>query len=570
MIFGLLPLLILGGIVALVVRAVSNSPDREEGPTSLRRFFMYATLYGILVVVALGLSGLVQLILPESGSVIVRGSTDAARAIAFVVVGVPVYIGLAMWARRQLEDASERRSWSWSAYLTLALVTAALTAGWSVYETLNWLFGVADFDAPALSRAIVWSLVWAAHWPIARRYLDLPRGEGHLVAGAAVSLIALVSALGFVLFEILTAIYAQLFETTLTTDFGDDIRRAASALLVSGALWWIYWLRNTKPLERTSLWHGHVLLIGVFSGLSAAIGAGASALYLVLVWFVGDADGLSGVRHFDPTPALLSVVLVGLASFFYHRAVITEGGTKVRNEVRRIYEYVIAALGLLSAAVGMTILLVIVIQELAATSPIIAVESQLNVVLGAVTALAVGIPLWATFWRRIQRIRFAEPAIELRSPTRRSYLGVLFGLGGIVALTSIVIVAFRFVEDMLDGVFGGGTINDVAPALALVLTTGAIAAYHWFVYKEDRSQKPPAVKSPLREVVLVGAASRSTARELTERLDVRVRSWDRADGGAAPVNIEALSEELANLGAERVIVVARVGGHEVIPFTEAR
>ena len=57
MIFGIMPLLLLGAIIVLIVRLVGqrghNGPA-ASGTTVLRRFFQYLTLYGVLVVVAIG------------------------------------------------------------------------------------------------------------------------------------------------------------------------------------------------------------------------------------------------------------------------------------------------------------------------------------------------------------------------------------------------------------------------------------------------------------------------------------------------------------------------------------
>ena len=41
-----------------------------------------------------------------------------------MVVGAPVYVGIAIWIRRQLANASERASFGWSFYVTAALLGA--------------------------------------------------------------------------------------------------------------------------------------------------------------------------------------------------------------------------------------------------------------------------------------------------------------------------------------------------------------------------------------------------------------------------------------------------------------
>jgi len=572
MIFGLLPLLVVGAIVAIIVRAVRSNGGgpRDAGPVMLRRFFQYATLYGVLIVVAFGLTGLLEQMLQSGADVVQRGrNTDAARAIAFVVVGVPVYLGVATWVNRQLDDPRERQSFGLSFYLTATLVTGLLVAGYAAFDILRWAFGVVEFDESSLARGLVWGLIWLIHWFLIDRYLEV-RGEGHLLAGSAVSLAHAGTAVGLGIFTLLDRLYIDLFETGFVSSFGDDLLTALAGLIVGGAFWWLYWLRNTIHLERTPLWNAYTLLLGVFNGLGAAVVSGASLLYLVLVWLLGDPDPDSAGRFFEVSPALLTAIVVGLAFFFYHRAVLGESGSRRRTEIRRIYEYVISGLGLLAFAGGVTVLLIVVIEQVTPDARIIETDSDINVVLGAVTALVVGGPLWWGFWRRIQQVRFAQPESELRSRTRNTYLGLLFGVGGVAALISLVTAVFRFIEDLLEGQMGATTVDDVALAMAIVATTGAIAGYHWVVFKEDRADTPAAIASPLREVILLGITAPGAIEALAEQLDVKVRAWERLDEVPASLDVAALLAELADESHERVLVMAAPGGHDVVPFAERR
>ncbi len=572
MLFGLLPLLVLGAVVALIVRAVRNHGGRvrESGTVSLRRFFQYLTLYGVLVVVAIGFTGLLEQLLPGGGTVIRRGSTESARALAFVLVGVPVYLGLGAWVNRQLDDPRERRSFGWSFYLTATLFTALLVAGYSAFELLTWAFGVEPFDKSTLARGLVWGAVWVGHWLIVSRYLDAPRGEGHLILGSAVGLGAVSGAIGAGIFVILDAMYSNLFEVGVASNFGDDMATVLAGLVVGGGIWSLYWLRHGVRLARTPLWHGYVLLFGVLGGVTTAIGAGTAQLYSILEWLFGRPDATTAAVHFDITPGLVASGLAGLGVFFYHRAVLAEKSAPERTEIRRIYEYTLGGVGLLGFAGGITVLLVAFIQQLVPASDVLAGESEVNTLLIAVTFLLVGGPLWWGFWSRIQRARAAAPEAELRSRTRRAYLALLFGVGGVTALSSLVVAVFMTLEDMLDGRFGGETMADIAPALALVITTGAIAAYHWLIYKEDRAEAPAALESPLREVILLGVGGNGVASRLADQLDVRVQVWDRLDVPGGEVSPEAIVAELEGQTHERVLVIAWEDGHHIVPFAGRR
>jgi hypothetical protein len=212
------------------------------------------------------------------------------------------------------------------------------------------------------------------------------------------------------------------------------------------------------------------------------------------------------------------------------------------------------------------VLFVALIQQLAPSGDVIAGESEVNLLIGAITFLAVGAPIWWRVWSRIQHLRMADPDAELRSPSRRAYLMLLFGVGGVTALISLLTAVFSIVEDALDGNFGGDTFTDIAPALALVITTGAIAGYHWTVFKEDRQDEPAALRSALKEVILLGVIGDDLAREIGSYLDVKVRVWDRLDAPAAEIAVAEVLAELEQLPNERVMLIAEEDGYRIVPF----
>src|SRR6478735_3393830 len=100
MVIGLLLLVLVGVLVALAVRkAAQRERGGPAGAHALRRFFQYLLLYGLLVVVGIGLSGLLGRLL-ERDVLVSADQTELARNLAFAVVGVPLFAGVALWARR--------------------------------------------------------------------------------------------------------------------------------------------------------------------------------------------------------------------------------------------------------------------------------------------------------------------------------------------------------------------------------------------------------------------------------------------------------------------------------------
>ena len=115
---GLVQLGIMGGIVFLIVKAVSGhkKTSTESAGVHIRRFFVYLLMLAMLILVGLGIAGLIDAVLPTAG-VITDSSAAAARSISFVVVGLPIYSGLALYtARRLASDPNEKRSAGWAFY----------------------------------------------------------------------------------------------------------------------------------------------------------------------------------------------------------------------------------------------------------------------------------------------------------------------------------------------------------------------------------------------------------------------------------------------------------------------
>ena len=107
----------------------------------MRRFFQYLVLYGLLVVTAIGLSGLLGR-LADRGA-FVEDESGLALSLAFTVVGLPLFTAVALWSRRNLRaDPAEVKSVAWAAYVTLAALTSLSVAVDARNTSLQGLFGV--------------------------------------------------------------------------------------------------------------------------------------------------------------------------------------------------------------------------------------------------------------------------------------------------------------------------------------------------------------------------------------------------------------------------------------------
>ena len=553
--------------VALVVWAVrqfgNRTGSRGMDAHSVRRFFQYLLLFALMIVASVGLSDLLGMLFQEP-SLVAGDNSTLARALTFSLFGIPMFVLLAAWSRRRLQqDPDETRSLGWAFYATVAPLTALIVAMTALHGLVSAALADHRFDGSALTQLVVWFAVWLVHWTMASRMLDADRRQGQLVLGSLIGLGTTVAGLVWLLGASLDALLVDRASTLLVQQ-QQPLAQAGATVVVGVPVWVVYWLRNLSRARRTPLWFGYVLPVGVGGSLVLALVGASIVLYQLLVWLIGEPASAQTAQHFEGVPTAGACVIVGAVSWWYHRQVFT-GATPARMEVTRVYEYLMAGIALVAAAVGVTMVVVALVESLV---PVAAVEvgtSVVNSLLSGVTLLIVGGPLWLVFWSRIGRATRDRGPEELASPTRRIYLFVLFGLGGVTAVVAVLVAAFLGIQDALQNGFDAQGVREMRTPVAILLATGAISGYHWLVYRQDRSQLPVAAPQHRPQYVLLVGAPDGVVRGAVERLTgARVDFWVRADGLAGPWAVDDVVAAVSQSGAEAVAVVAGPAGLETI------
>jgi hypothetical protein len=554
-------------LVILVIWGVRRirSGDAHEALQghSVRRFFQYLIMYGLVVISSLGLSGLLGRVL-ERSTFLVVDKTDLARNLSFVVVGIPLYIVLAFWTRRKFnEDPSEGGSFGWGFYVTMTSVTSLAVGMFALHDMILWATRVSDFQAQALARLIVWGSVWAMHWWIHLRAIPVASSRLHHAIGSLIGLGTVVVGLD----QLISGAVHKLWnfgDQVIFFSHGDPILRGAVTLIVGAPVWFLYWIRKYSKELKDPLWLGYVLLVGVGGGLVMSIVSASTVLYTALVWILGDPGFSSASAHFRNVPDASAAFCVGLIAWWYHHAVLEEDRKITRTEVQRIYEYLMAGIGLLAAAGGLAMILVALVEALT-SSAVISGSGAKNALLAAATLLIVGSPVWWIFWLRIQRAITKFPGEEHLSPTRRVYLFILFGLGGIAAVLTLLAGVFFIFDDIFKGNFGLETIRRIRFALSILITTGVIAGYHWFVYRNERDLTAASLRGP-RFVLMVGPKDPELKRAISQLSGRRVQFWERKDDINEVWNRDEVLGAIGSSTEDALIVVADSNGMRTIPI----
>lgn len=572
----ILALVVLVALVVWLVHTVRNARSDETRPgMSLRRVLQYGFLFTAVCTAAVGLSRVLELALPGE-RLAGRGSAELAFGLSLSVVALPVSVGLWRVVRRRIiEDPDERASAAWALYLAVTATVAATVALVRLVAVGSWVAAAAPFSPAAAASGLVWGVVWVAHLRIIGHRRVSPTGAvADLIwlAGSAVGLIALAIGAGRVLFVTLDQLYGTLVGGVLVAhEPWLIVRRSAVVAVLGAGLWWWQWLRHAAGQPRTTLWHSYVLALPVLGGLLAAVGSAATILHAVLQWTLGVPDPDVAALHFAVVPGALSVGVMGTWAWGYHRAVLGEMAERRRTEPDRAYEYVGAAVGLLAASAGAAVAVVALIESLA-PAPLATVDpTGRGVLVTAVTLLAVGGPLWWAFWRRL-----ADPpagaAEERSSPSRRAYLFLLFGAAGLTAVVSLMVALFEILQDVFEGTLDARVFLDVRIAVALTVTAGALSAYHWTVYREDRALRPEVERA--RYVLLVAADADSLAQGLRQATGATVRVLRRLDlassdiesGKAGAASPDAVARAVLECPHPRVLVLVDVDDVQVVPY----
>jgi hypothetical protein len=557
---GLVPLAALGGIIYLIVRAVRGRSSPAVGPSdgsSARRLFVYAMLFAALVVAALGLSGLLGRVMSTAA---VRSDAEFATTLALTLVGVPVFAGIGRWVWRRLEaDPAERDATGWALYMNGALVTSlAVTAGSTIALSQQWITGD-GYDGEILATVIVWAVAWAGHW-WTWRLLPPTRGSDlHLLAGSAIGLGILAAGAGSLIADAVRLAFDAGSDVVVGGPSGTDLFAGTAVAGIGAIVWSWHWIGHGLSLERTRPWLAYVLLYGVLGGLAAAgIGAGR-AVFLVLEWLIGDPESTSAAVHFADLGPAVGAMVVGLAAWRYHGAIVGPRTGRARTDVDRIYDSIVAGVSLSAIAAAIAIF-VVALFRLASPATAGTEESGGDVLLAAISLLLVGTPLWALTWRRMQH--HAHTGVEeVQSAPRRSYLYAVLGVSGAVAFGALIRTLVVLFEAWLDE-RSGSLSEPLEWPIALLVTTGAIAAYHFVVARAERHLY---VERRHRDVLLIWAGN-GHAADIASITHADVKVLHRTDQPETEVDFHAVARAIERAEGEHLIVLAGEDGITVVPY----
>jgi hypothetical protein len=496
-----------------------------------------------------------------------------ALQIAILLVGTPVYLVHWLWAQGAArKNQDERASTLRRAYLfgTLAGFLAPIFANAfnSLAELLSLLprFGVFESEYFNLTEALLFNslailvlaVVFFYHQRILR--VDLRQEpEREVAPGLRRFFVYGFSAAGMLMASLGSIhLLRWIMIALLFQDSHLRVLPADVALLLLGApLWLFFWQRGPRlwdgdeACELDSSLRRFYLYTTVF----------VSALTVVLqgtVILAGLFSRLLDLPSRDTIASPLPVLIVMLGLWAYHATILRKEAALVAEAprqagIRRLYAYLIAAIGLAAFLVGLGGDISVMIRSFSPLSRP-ALDEQLA---WFSAALLAGFPVWSLPWRRLEgqaRLAAIAGVAERASLVRKLYLYFYLFLATMTVLSGLVYTLYRVLSVVLGAARAGNLLVDIGQALAFSLVAVGVWIYHGSALRRDGSFKQREQNERLSQwrVVVVDAGDGSYGKWVLQGLRRDIPALNLDPVGLTPgavaamgAGVEAVTERIA-------------------------
>jgi len=562
------------GVAGIVVAVRRSGGQSGTTPTmTARRVVLYILLFALVIIAAIGLSGLFGRLLDAASlgtgaDLAGNDTTGLARSLAFSLIAGPFAVVLWWVLWRRLAGA-ERDSIAWGLYLAGMQTVALITSISALLATLAALTR-SDWQPRTLAIALVWGLVWTWHRWMRSQPLKSPTQLTNVAPILSSIFGLLIGAIGAVtaLASLINAAVDAVLPSVVVGEPWWRLTLQSTVWFAGGALvWWWQWVRERASLVRGVLADLALVVVGIAAAAAMTlIGAGIVGYILLRLAFARE-NGLSEILN--PLGSATATALVGALIWAYHRGLLRQ-----RTALPRLAAtLVVSGFSLVAAASGLG---VVVNALLAGLVPIVVGTDPRSLLLGGLSAALVGGPVWWTVWKPLRPITLAPAGMTVR----RVYLIVIFGVSAIVAIITLLVVSYRIFEFVLDDLSSQSLLDRVRAPLGLLVATGLAAGYHFSVWRRDRAAATAAgaTARTIRRVILVTAEEPGALRTvITDLTGAALTVWRRVpavdNSGAAAVgslpSAERLAAALVGVTGPRVVIVFGADGSvEVIPVQD--
>lgn len=484
---------------------------------SIRRLYFYLVAFISIEVVLWGLVGLLRSVADDA----ISGGADAlAQALALILVGVPIFLVHWLWIQRAAGREEEEKTATLRAVFFYAILLATLIP--VVQNLLSFIdrvliqgAGLEAGRAFSLFReqtltdnliAIVMNGIVAAYfWNILRsEWATLPDRENFTEVRRLYRYIWMLYGLLMTVFgaqQILRFLFY--IPGDLLGELGREVVINGVALLAVGTPIWVYSWKIIQeslvdPAEMGSTLRLAILYLLALGGVITVITTASIVVNAIITWLLGVDWTLRDFVQQIGGPLSIGLPL-GLVWAYYgywlNRHIEAVGDSVRQASMKRLYNYLLACIGLVVAFIGVATLFAFIIDTVTGTS-ILMNDSTRGTLATSLSSLIVGLPPWLVMWRPMQADATALGEMgdhARRSVLRKAYIylvifmAVIGGMGTAVGLVNLLIRA------ALEGVAGSNFANELLNFLQLLFLFGVVLMYHLNVLRMDGASTADAL-----------------------------------------------------------------------------
>jgi hypothetical protein len=279
----------------------------------------------------------------------------------------------------------------------------------------------------------------------------------------------------------------------------DLLMNGLSLLIVGVPLWFVTWrtcqAAKLEPGEHDSNLRLGVLYLQALSGVAVVLSSAGIVLDVFLRWVLGESVSLPELLR-EITGALSIGLPLGTVWAYYGHWLRHDIGAVLdeprRDGLRRFYYYVLSLAGLVTAFVGLSLLLSFIIDVVVGRQ-IWGADLRLRIS-AALATVIVGLPLWLVNWRPMQTQALSQGSaggFARRSMVRKVYLYLLLFASVIGGMVSAVNVVYRLLQTLL------GTqsldVTGLLNMLQLLALFAVVLVYHLTRLRADGSEAARAL-----------------------------------------------------------------------------
>lgn len=448
-----------------------------------------------------------------------HSNISIAFKIAVIVVGLPLFLAHWLWAQRLAgRDMDEQGNVIRRLYVYGTLTGFLVPFLTNTFDLLALLLWAASGGKPTtydnsigeafayhLPAILVMVMFWCYYWLIAqgdsKTVLETGGSAtvrrlyifGFSAAGVTMVTLAIIHLIRWILFRL-----GGGGTMTINSDLKgltDEVIR----LIIGLPVWLIFW-RWAQHLfdgqggeERESALRKFYLYSTVFI---AALSAVTNATFILngLLRRVLSLPSSGDIRI--PLPSIIGLALLWAFHGYILRGDASQAGEAPRQAgVRRLYLYLIAAIGLAAFLVGISGDISVLIRS--EFGQLINTANKESVS-WFTAALIVGLPVWLLPWRQAEiNAESLLPAgvDERRSVVRKIYLYFYIFVATMTVLSSLVYIVYQFLLIALGEQSTGGLLTKLGQAIAFTLISVGVWLYHGSALRRDgRLNKQDRIK----------------------------------------------------------------------------